>query len=111
MLIAELLQKAWDTELLCDVSMFGSMVLVALPDKLVGRATGSLTYADAEQMQDALHHQFKIEVWQVNSVTVLFNIVRIVSSCVAILCVLCRFLSSVFRGNSIHAFQHTSTTI
>ena len=110
MLIAELLQKAWDTELLCDVSMFGSMVLVALPDKLVGRATGSLTYADAEQIQDVLHHQFKIEVWQVNSVTVLFSIVKTITSCVAILCALCRFLSSVFREDSTHAFQHTSTT-
>ena len=96
LLIAELLQKAWDTELLCDVSMFGSMVLVALPDKLVGRATGSLTYADAEQIQDVLHHQFKIEVWEVNSVTVLF------SNLALLYCVYCVGSCQVYSEETLH---------
>ena len=38
-------------------------MLVALPDGLVGGATSSsLTYENAERIQDALYHQFKIEV-------------------------------------------------
>ena len=101
LLIAELLQKVWDTELLCDVSMFGSMVLVALPYKLVGGATGSLTYADAEQIQDVLHHQFKIEVWQVNSITVLF------SKLVLLYCVYCVGSYQVYSGEALHT--HFST--
>ena len=60
--------KAWATELLCDMSLFASMVLVALPDGLAGgAASSSLTYENAEQIQDTLYHQFKIEVYDAKS--------------------------------------------
>ena len=58
--VAELLQKAWGTDLLCDISLFGPMVLVALPKGVVGES--AVTYEDAERVQDTLYHQFKIEV-------------------------------------------------
>ena len=70
LLTAELLQRVWGTELLCDVSLFASMVLVALPDGLAGgAASSSLTYENAEQIQDTLYHQFKIEVYDMQSPT------------------------------------------
>ncbi len=73
---AELLVNAWNSSLLADKGMFGSMVLVALPEKICGlpapqersgtRQEGFsgnlLSYEDAEVVQNALYHEFKIEV-------------------------------------------------
>lgn len=63
---AELLVNTWDTCLLADKDMFGSMVLVALPEGMSmpeGGASGPcLSYSDAEAVQNTLYHEFKVEV-------------------------------------------------
>ena len=60
-LTAEMLQNAWGTGLLADLSLFGSMVLVALPDGVL-QSSPPYTYDAAERVQNALFHEFKIEV-------------------------------------------------
>ncbi len=71
---AELLVNAWNSSLLADKGMFGSMVLVALPEEIGGlpapqegsgaRQEGfsGISYEDAEVVQNNLYHEFKIEV-------------------------------------------------
>ena len=69
---AGILQQAWNTQLLADPALFGSMVLVALPDGVVGPVQdGALpktefqrcyTYESAEIVQNALFYKFSIEV-------------------------------------------------
>jgi len=66
---AELLQQAWGTQLLANPALFGGMVLVALPEGVVGHdvtpAPGfqlSYTYESAEMVQNVLFHEFNIEV-------------------------------------------------
>ena len=54
--------KAWGTSLLADINMFGSMVVVALPNGVLGLQGDQLLYDDAEVVQDALYYQYKIEV-------------------------------------------------
>ena len=54
--------KAWGTSLLADISMFGSMIVVALPNGVLGLHGNQLVYDDAEVVQDALYYQYKIEV-------------------------------------------------
>ena len=61
-LTALLLKKAWGTELLADSSLFGSMVVVGLPEGILGLKGKDLTYSDAERVQNTLYHRFKIEV-------------------------------------------------
>lgn len=60
-LTAEMLQSAWGTGLLADPSLFGSMVLVALPDGVL-RSSPPYTYDTAERVQNILFREFKIEV-------------------------------------------------
>ncbi|CAI8058001.1 Probable L-cysteine desulfhydrase, chloroplastic [Geodia barretti] len=64
----EALVKSWGTELLANSSMFGSMVLVALPDAVGwtwspehGTFTGPFDYSHAELLQDKLYHNHQIE--------------------------------------------------
>ena len=58
-----MLQQAWDTRLLANKDMFGAMVLVALPEGIVGdRDQTVYNYDNAEMVQNILHHEFKIEV-------------------------------------------------
>ena len=52
--------SAWGTELLDHASLFGPMVLVALPGG-VTREEGPHSYQHAEGMQNSLYHQFHIE--------------------------------------------------
>ena len=68
-LSGEALVKSWGTELLADAAMFGSMVLVALPDAVGwtwspehGTFTGPFDYSHAELLQDKLYHDHQIEV-------------------------------------------------
>ena len=56
-----MLQNAWDTGLLADPSLFGAMVLVALPEGVLG-SRAPHTYDAAERVQNGLFHEFKIEV-------------------------------------------------
>ena len=60
MCIGEALVKAWGTELLDHASLFGPMVLVALPEG-VARERGPHSYHHAEAVQNTLYHQFHIE--------------------------------------------------
>ena len=53
---------AWGAGLLADPSLFGPMVLVALPDGLGSQESCQLTYRHAEALQNTLYHDFKIEV-------------------------------------------------
>ncbi len=62
MFVALWLTRTWNTELLADSSLFGSMVVVALPHGVMGLDKDQLTYSDAEQVQNALYHRYKIEV-------------------------------------------------
>jgi selenocysteine lyase/cysteine desulfurase len=57
----EALVSAWGTELLDHASLFGPMVLVALPEA-VTRERGPHSYQHAEAVQNTLYHQFHIEV-------------------------------------------------
>lgn len=50
----------WGTELLASAELFGPMVLVALPDGTVAEG-GPYSYQHAEQVQNTLYHQFRIE--------------------------------------------------
>ena len=68
-LSGEALVKSWGTELLANSAMFGSMVLVALPDAVGwtwspehGTFTGPFDYSHAELLQDKLYHDHQIEV-------------------------------------------------
>ena len=51
---------AWGTELLADAAMFGPMVLVALPEGILGER-GPYSYQHAETVQNSLYHHFNIE--------------------------------------------------
>lgn len=62
---------AWGTHLLADTTIFGPMVVVALPDVAIvkrigpgGVASSDLTYDHAETVQNTLYHQYHIEVCQ-----------------------------------------------
>lgn len=58
-----MLQQAWGTSLLADPELFGPMVLVALPEgQQKQRSEVSYTYESAEAVQNALFHEFNIEV-------------------------------------------------
>lgn len=69
---AEILQEAWNTQLLADPALFGSMVLVALPKGVVGPGKDEIlpsadiqpcyNYGSAEIVQNTLFHKFNIEV-------------------------------------------------
>ena len=61
LILAEYLQKKWGTRLLSDLSHFGSLVLVELPFRLQVKDRPPV-YSDAEIIQNALHHKYKIEV-------------------------------------------------
>lgn len=63
----QLLKEAWGTSLPADPSMFGSMVLVELPDGLLPPDSGvrvepPFDDKSADMLQDILHHDYKIEV-------------------------------------------------
>ena len=60
---------SWGTELLADSAMFGSMVLVALPEAVGWTVTpehrvfrGPYDYSHAEHLQNTLYHNHQIEV-------------------------------------------------
>ena len=60
-----MLQERWRTSLLADVSMFGPMVMVELPQ--LQRSTDrqkevAYSYSDAEKIQNMLFHDHAIEV-------------------------------------------------
>ena len=60
-----MLQEAWKTSLLADISMFGPMVVVKLPDGVVPPAANfKPPYGDpaAHTVMNILHFDFKIEV-------------------------------------------------
>jgi selenocysteine lyase/cysteine desulfurase len=60
---AQCLVKAWGTDLLSDIGHFGTMVLVRLPDGLLGLSVDMpRTSNDVERVQDTLHNKCKIEV-------------------------------------------------
>ena len=85
--VADLLQKRWGTNLLCDISLFGNricliystklrwcagtMVLVQLPADILGgammvgeaetTADHQITYDHAELIQNKLFHDYHIE--------------------------------------------------
>ena len=56
----ESLVTAWGTELLANAAMFGPMVLVALPEGILGER-GPYSYQHAETVQNSLYHHFNIE--------------------------------------------------
>lgn len=58
---AEILTSAWDTQCAAPLSMFGSMVLVKLPDDLCPPDQDQ-DYTCAEQIQNTLYHKYNIEV-------------------------------------------------
>jgi hypothetical protein len=61
--LAQCLVKAWGTDLLSDIGHFGTMVLVRLPDGLLGLSVDMpRTSNDVERVQDTLHNKCKIEV-------------------------------------------------
>ena len=64
--VGEALVSAWGTELLDHASLFGPMVLVALPEA-VTRERGPHSYQHAEAVQNTLYHQFHIEVRNLHS--------------------------------------------
>ena len=60
-----MIQEAWQTSLLADISMFGPMVVVKLPDGVVPPAANlKPPYSDsaAYAVMNILHYEFKIEV-------------------------------------------------
>ncbi|XP_065883600.1 uncharacterized protein [Dysidea avara] len=59
---AALLQKSWGTDLLADVSLFGTMILVQLPADILGGGAPQITYDHAELIQNRLFHDHHIEV-------------------------------------------------
>ena len=70
-LVGKLLKDAWGTSLLADPSMFGTMVLVELPDGLLPRDSSTDVRVEppfddksAELIQDNLHYDYKIEVYK-----------------------------------------------
>ena len=62
-LTGQVLVSAWGTELLADSTLFGPMVLVALPGGVVRGQEGPYSYEHAETIQNRLYKQFNIEVY------------------------------------------------
>lgn len=52
--------QSWGTELLAEASLFCPMVLVALPEAVLGEG-GPYSYQHAETVQNTLYYQFHIE--------------------------------------------------
>ena len=66
-IIAKLLTEAWGTRIPADPSMFGTMVLVELPDGLLPRDSGvrvepPFNDKSASKVENILHYDYKIEV-------------------------------------------------
>ncbi|KAH9525057.1 hypothetical protein Btru_000218 [Bulinus truncatus] len=58
---AQILTQSWSSYLAAPIEMFGSMVLVALPEVLSMKFE-TINYSAAEKIQNILYHEFDIEV-------------------------------------------------